>query len=39
MMGCIGGAMIIGGMLIIEIESIIMVVVIGKIQTALLVSS
>jgi len=39
MMGYIGGAMIIGGMLIMEIESIIMVVVIGKIQIALLVSS
>jgi len=39
MMGCIGGAMITGGMLIMEIESIIMVVVIGKIRTALLVSS
>jgi hypothetical protein len=39
MMGCIGGAIIIGGMLIMEIESIIMVVVIGKIRTALLVSS
>jgi len=39
MMGCIGGAMITGGMLVMEIESIIMVVVIGKIQTALLVSS
>jgi len=39
MMGCIGGAMIIGDMLIMEIESIIMVVIIGKIRTALLVSS
>ena len=39
MMGCIGGGMIIGGMLIIGIESIIMVIVIGKIQTSLLVSS
>jgi len=34
MMGCVGGAMIIGGMLIMEIESIIIVVVIGKIRTA-----
>jgi len=39
MMGCIGGAMITGGMLIMELESIIMVVVIGKIRTALIVSS
>jgi len=39
MMGCIGGAMIIGGMLIIQIESIIMVIIIGKIRTAELVSS
>ena len=39
MMGYIGGAMIIGGMLIMEIESIIMDVVIGKNQTTLLVSS
>jgi len=39
MMGCTGGAMIIGGVLIMEIGSIIIVVVIGKIRTALLVSS
>jgi len=39
MMGCIGGTMIIGGMLIMEIESIIMVVIIWKIQATWLVSS
>ena len=39
MMGCIGGAIIIAGMLIMEIESIIMDVVIGKNWIALLVSS
>ena len=38
-MGCIGGAMIIGGMLLMEIDSVIMVIVIGKIRTALLASS
>jgi len=39
MMGCICGAMIISDMLIMEIESIIMDVVIGKTWTTLLVSS
>jgi len=39
MMGCIDGTMIIGGVLIMETGSIIMVVVIVKIRTALLVSS
>jgi len=39
MMGCMGGAMIIGGVLIMEIGSIIMVIVIGKTWTTLLVSS
>jgi len=39
MMGCMGSTMIIGGVLIMEIESIIMVIVIGKTQMTLLVSS
>jgi len=39
MMGCMGGAMIIDGVLIMEIASIIMVIVIGKTWTTLLVSS
>jgi len=39
MVGCTGGVMIIDDVLIIEIGSIIMVIVIGKIQTTLLVSS
>jgi hypothetical protein len=39
MMGCLGGAEIVPGMLIMKIGSIIMVVVIGMTRTTLLVSS
>ena len=39
MMGCLGSAEIVGGVLIMKIGSIIMVVIIGMTRTALLVSS
>jgi len=39
MMDCMGGAMIIGGVLIMEIGSIIVVIVIEKTRIALLMSS